>query len=62
MKPKNVSANTYTEYSNGVNRENLRFSIGNYIRISKTKNSFAKVYVPNQDEEVKNNHHSFEHI
>ena len=47
MKPKNVSANAYTEYSNGVNRENLRFSIGNYIRISKSKNSFAKVYVPN---------------
>ena len=47
MKPKNVSANTYTEYSNGVNRENLRFSIGNYIRISKTKNSSAKGYVSN---------------
>ena len=62
MKPKNVTANTYTEYSNGVNRGNLRFSIGNYIRISKTKNSSAKGYVSNQDEEVKNNHHSFEHI
>ena len=47
MKPKNVTANTYTEHSNGVNRGNLRFSIGNYIRISKTKNSFAKVFVPN---------------
>ena len=47
MKPKNVTANTYTEYCNGVNRGNLRFSIGNYIRISKTKNSSAKGYVSN---------------
>ena len=47
MKPKNVTADTYTEYSYGVNRENLRFSIGNYMRMSKYKNSFAKCYGPN---------------
>ena len=35
-----------------VNNENPKFKIGDYVRISKYKNIFAKRYKPNWSQEV----------
>ena len=52
MKPVDVKSNTYTESSKEINNKNLKFKIGDTVRISRYKNSFTKVYTPNSSEEV----------
>ena len=52
MKPVDVKSNTYTESSKEINNKNLKFKIGDTVRISRYKNSFTKVYAPNWSEEV----------
>ena len=52
MKPVDVKSNTYSESSKEINNKNLKFKIGDTVRISRYKNSFTKVYTPNWSEEV----------
>ena len=42
MKPANVKSNTYTNSSKELNDEDLKFKIGDIVRISKYKNIFEK--------------------
>ena len=52
MKPVNVKDNTYISFKKEVNDKNLKFKIGDQVRISKYKNIFAKGYMPNWSEEI----------
>ena len=52
MKPVNVKDNKYVDIDNKVNGKDPKFNVGDYVRISKYKNIFAKGYVPNWSEEV----------
>ena len=47
MKPVDVKSNIYINSSKEINDEDPKFKIGSIVRISKYKNIFAKVYVPN---------------
>ena len=50
-KPADVKPSTYIESSKEINKD-PKFKIGDFVRISKYKNIFAKGYVPNWSEEV----------
>ena len=52
MKPINIKDNTYINFEKEVNNKDLKFKVGDYVRISKYKNIFAKGYMPNWSEEV----------
>ena len=57
MKPGDVKDNTYIDsmelYSNkNLNDKDPKFKVGDFVRISKHKNIFAKGYTPNWYEEV----------
>ena len=52
MKPVNVKDNTYIDFEKKVNNKDPKFKVGEYVRISKYKNIFAKGYMPNWSEEV----------
>ena len=52
MKLVDVKHNTYIDFEEEVNDKDPKFKIGDHIRISKYKNIFAKVYIPNWSEEV----------
>ena len=52
MKPINVKDNTYINTNKEINYKHPKFKVGNYVRISKYKNIFAKGYMPNWSEEV----------
>ena len=52
MKPVDVEDNTYIDFQEDVNDKDPKFKVGDYIRISKYKNIFAKGYMPNWSEEV----------
>ena len=52
MKPINVADNSFAEYNEDLNKKDLKFKVGDYVRISKYKNIFAKGYTPNWSEEV----------
>ena len=47
MKPVNVKDNTYIAFKNEVNDKDPKFKVGDNVRISKYKNSFAKGYTLN---------------
>ena len=47
MKPVDVKDNTYINFEKEVNNKDPKFKVGDYIRISKYKNIFAKGYLPN---------------
>ena len=47
MKPVDVKDNTCTDFKKEVNDEDLKFKVGDNVRISKYKNIFAKGYTPN---------------
>ena len=47
MKPVDVKSSTYIDFSNEIDKEDPKFNVGDYVRISKYKNIFAKDYVPN---------------
>ena len=57
MKPVDVNDNTYIDSmklhsEKEVNNKDLKFRVGDHVRISKYKNIFAKGYTPNWSEEV----------
>ena len=52
MKPVDVKDNTYIDFKKEVNDKDPKFKVGDYVRISKYKNVFAKGYMPNWSEEV----------
>ena len=52
MKPIDVKDNIYIDFGKEVNDNDSKFKVGDYIRISKYKNIFAKGYTPNWSEEV----------
>ena len=47
MKPVDVKSNTYSNSSKEINDKDLKFKIGDIVRLSKFRNIFAKDYVPN---------------
>ena len=52
MKPKDVTYDSFVEYSEGPNTKSPKFKVGDNVRISKYKIIFAKGYTPNWSEEV----------
>ena len=52
MKPVDVKDNPYIDLEKEVNDKDPKFKIVDHIRISKYKNIFAKVYMPNWSKEV----------
>ena len=42
MKHVGIKYNTYIDYKKGVNDKDPKFKVGDYVRISKYKNIFAK--------------------
>ena len=52
MKPVDDKDNTYIDFGKEVIDKDLKFKVGDYVRISKYKNIFAKGYTPNWSEEV----------
>ena len=57
IKPVDVKDNTYIDstelhFKKEVNDKDPKFKVGDYVRISKCKNIFAKGYTPNWSEEV----------
>ena len=51
MKPFDVKDNRYIDFKK-VNDKELKFKVGDHVRISKYKNVFAKGCTPNWSEEV----------
>ena len=47
MKPVDDKDNAHIDFSKQVNDDDSKFKVGNYVRISKYKNIFAKGYTPN---------------
>ena len=47
MKPIDVKDNTYIDFGKEVNYNDPKFKVGDYVRISKYKNIFAKGYTLN---------------
>ena len=52
MKPIDITNDSYAEYNENPNKKDPKFKVGVYVRISKYKNIFAKVYTPNWSEEI----------
>ena len=48
MKPIDVTGDSYVEYNESSNTKDPKFKVGDYVRISKYKNIFAKGYTLNQ--------------
>ena len=52
MKPIDITDDYYVESHENPNKKDPKFKVGDYVRISKYKNIFAKGYTPNWSEEV----------
>ena len=52
MKPIDVNDNSFAEYNEESNEKNRKFKVGDYVKISKYNNIFAKVYTPNWSKEI----------
>ena len=52
MKLIDVTSDSYAEYNEDSNENNLKFKVDDHVRISKYKNIFAKGCTPNWSEEV----------
>ena len=52
IKPIDVKDNTYIDFSKEDNDNDPKFKVGDHVRISKYKTSFAKDYTPNWSEEA----------
>ena len=48
MKPIDVTGDSYAKYNESSNTKDPKFKVGDYVRISKYKNIFAKGYTLNQ--------------
>ena len=51
MKPLDVKSSTYIDFDKKNNKEDPKFKVGDHVAISKYKNIFLFVYVPNWFEE-----------
>ena len=51
-KPIDVTSDSYAEYNVDFNEKDLKFKVGDHVRISKYKKIFAKGYTPNWSEDV----------
>ena len=47
MKPVDVKRSIYIDFNKENNKEGPKFKVGDNVTLSKYKNIFAKVYVPN---------------
>ena len=52
MKPIDVKSDSFAEYNEGSSEKDPKFKVGDHVRISKYKNTFAKGYAPNWSEEI----------
>ena len=52
MKPIDVTPDSYAEYNEDSNEKDLKFKVGDHVRISKYKNIFTKGCTANWSEEV----------
>ena len=52
IKPTDVTDSTHGDFTKEVNDKDLKFKVGDHVRISKYKNIFPKGYTPNWSEEV----------
>ena len=52
MKPNDVTSDSYAEYHEDSNEKDPKFKVGDWGRISKYKNNFAKGYTQNWSEKV----------
>ena len=52
MRPVDVSSSTYIDFNNKNNTKDLKFKVGDNIKILEHKITFAKDYVPNWSEEI----------
>ena len=52
MTPVDTKDNTYIDFKKEVNDKDPKFKVGDHVRISNYKNTFAKGYTPNWSEEV----------
>ena len=52
MKLIDLKDNNFTKYIEESNKKDPKFKIGEHVRISKYKNTFAKGYSPNWSEEI----------
>ena len=52
MKPINVTDDSLAEYNEDFNKKTPKFKVGDHVRISKYKHTFAKGYIPNWSNEV----------
>ena len=52
MKPIHAVDGSFAEYNEKSNEKGFKFEIGDYVRISKYKNIFAKGYTHNWSEEI----------
>ena len=52
MKPADVNNKTYIDSNKEVYDKDLKFDVGDHVRISKYKNNFAKGYTPNSSKDV----------
>ena len=47
MKPIDVGDDSFAKYNEESNKKDLKFKVGDHVRISKYTNIFAKGYTPN---------------
>ena len=52
MKLVNVKSKTYINFNKEDNYKDSKLEVHNYVRLSRYKNIFEKVYVPNWSEEI----------
>ena len=52
MKPEDVKSDKKAVYVEESNKKSARFSVGDRVRISKFKSTFAKGYIPNWSKEI----------
>ena len=52
IKPIDVTDDSHAEYNEDFNKKDPKFKVGDHVRISKYKNTFAEGYAPNWSEEV----------
>ena len=52
MKPIDLKSNSFVEYNEESNEKDPKLKIGDHVRISNYKNTFAKGYTPNWSEKV----------
>ena len=52
MKPIDFPSDSYAQYNESSNEKDPKFTVGDYVRIPKYKDIFAKRYILNWSEEV----------